>query len=116
MAADHALGVVATPEPRCALIARSCSARARPAAVPPVRRLLRRQRADVLSARRVPRRRRRTCCSGEIGGTPFYIGGPQFEYWQHTHLIIDVVPGRGGMFSLEGPRGLRFLTRSRPVR
>jgi len=50
---------------------------------------------------------------GEIGGQPFYIGGAQFEYWRHTHLIIDVVPGRGGMFSLEGPEGLRFLTRSR---
>lgn len=50
---------------------------------------------------------------GHIGGMPFYTSGPQFEYWQHTHLIIDVVPGRGGMFSLEGPGGLRFLTRSR---
>jgi uncharacterized protein (DUF779 family) len=50
---------------------------------------------------------------GEIGGQPFYIGAAQFEYWQHTHLIIDVVPGRGGMFSLEGPEGVRFLTRSR---
>jgi uncharacterized protein (DUF779 family) len=50
---------------------------------------------------------------GHIGGAPFYISGPQFEYWQHTHLIIDVVPGRGGMFSVEGPEGVRFLTRSR---
>jgi uncharacterized protein (DUF779 family) len=50
---------------------------------------------------------------GEIGGHPFYMGAAQFEYWQHTHLIIDVVPGRGGMFSLEGPEGVRFLTRSR---
>ena len=50
---------------------------------------------------------------GEIGGQPFYIGAAQFEYWKHTHLIIDVVAGRGGMFSLEGPLGLRFLTRSR---
>jgi hypothetical protein len=50
---------------------------------------------------------------GEIGGQPFYIGAAQFEYWQHTHLIIDVVSGRGGMFSLEGPEGMRFLTRSR---
>ena len=50
---------------------------------------------------------------GHIGGMPFYISGPQFEYWQHTLLIIDVVPGRGGMFSLEGPTGQRFLTRSR---
>jgi len=37
----------------------------------------------------------------------------QFEYWKHTQLILDVVPGRGGMFSLEGPEGLRFLIRSR---
>lgn len=50
---------------------------------------------------------------GEIGGQPFYMGAAQYEYWKHTHLIIDVVPGRGGMFSLEGPEGLRFLTRSR---
>ena len=50
---------------------------------------------------------------GHIGGAPFYISGPQFEYWKHTQLVIDVVPGRGGMFSLEGPEGLRFLTRSR---
>jgi uncharacterized protein len=50
---------------------------------------------------------------GEIGGVPFYMSAAQFQYWEHTHLIIDVVPGRGGMFSLEGPEGLRFLTRSR---
>jgi uncharacterized protein len=50
---------------------------------------------------------------GHLAGMPFYISGPQFEYWQHTQLIIDVVPGRGGMFSLEGPTGQRFLTRSR---
>ncbi|MBI2799119.1 MAG: DUF779 domain-containing protein [Gammaproteobacteria bacterium] len=52
-------------------------------------------------------------CLGYIGGTPFYMSESQFEYWKHTQLIIDVVPGRGGMFSLEGPEGLRFLTRSR---
>ncbi|MEJ2632096.1 MAG: DUF779 domain-containing protein [Acidihalobacter sp.] len=50
---------------------------------------------------------------GRIGGMPFYISASQFEYWKHTQLIIDVVPGRGGMFSLEGPEGKRFLTRSR---
>jgi uncharacterized protein (DUF779 family) len=50
---------------------------------------------------------------GEIGGAPFYISRAQFEYWQHTQLIIDVVPGRGGMFSLENGREVRFLTRSR---
>jgi uncharacterized protein (DUF779 family) len=50
---------------------------------------------------------------GEIGGTPFYIGAQQYEVWQHTQLLIDVVPGRGGGFSLEAPLGVRFLTRSR---
>lgn len=50
---------------------------------------------------------------GEIVGCPFYIGAAQYEYWQHTQLIIDVIPGRGGMFSLEGVEGWRFLTRSR---
>ncbi|WP_233878843.1 DUF779 domain-containing protein [Paraburkholderia flagellata] len=50
---------------------------------------------------------------GEIGGMPFYMTEVQFEYWQHTQLIIDAVPGNGGMFSLERPTGLRFLTRSR---
>jgi uncharacterized protein (DUF779 family) len=50
---------------------------------------------------------------GEIGGQPFYMSDSQFAYWMRTHLIIDVVEGRGGMFSLEGPEGLRFLTRSR---
>ncbi|MCS0501536.1 DUF779 domain-containing protein [Ancylobacter mangrovi] len=50
---------------------------------------------------------------GEIGGAPFYMSPSQFDYWKHTQLVIDVVPGRGGMFSLENGRDLRFLTRSR---
>ena len=50
---------------------------------------------------------------GEIGGVPFYMDADQFDYWKHTQLIIDVVPGRGSGFSLEAPEGLRFLTRSR---
>jgi len=50
---------------------------------------------------------------GEIGGAPVYIGGAQFEVWRQTQLIIDVVPGRGGMFSLDNGRERRFLTRSR---
>lgn len=49
---------------------------------------------------------------GEIGGAPFYISGSQYEPWKHTDLIIDVVPGRGGMFSLDNGRERRFLTRS----
>ncbi|WP_187371314.1 DUF779 domain-containing protein [Methylobacterium oryzihabitans] len=50
---------------------------------------------------------------GAIGGAEFYISRPQFAVWRHTQLIIDVVPGRGGMFSLENGRGVRFLLRSR---
>ncbi len=50
---------------------------------------------------------------GTLAGTPFYMHQSQFEYWKHTQLILDVVKGRGGMFSLEGPDGMRFLTRSR---
>ena len=48
-----------------------------------------------------------------IEGAPFYMSKSQFEYWKHTQLILDVVPGRGGMFSLDGPEGIRFLIRSR---
>jgi uncharacterized protein (DUF779 family) len=50
---------------------------------------------------------------GTIVDTPFYISGPQFEYWQHTQLTVDVVPGRGSGFSVEAPEGVRFLIRSR---
>ncbi|WP_313193472.1 DUF779 domain-containing protein [Shinella zoogloeoides] len=50
---------------------------------------------------------------GEIGGVPVYISESQFDVWKHTQLIIDVVPGRGGMFSLDNGREKRFLTRSR---
>jgi uncharacterized protein (DUF779 family) len=48
-----------------------------------------------------------------LEGAPFYMSKSQFEYWKHTQLILDVVPGRGGMFSLDGPEGVRFLIRSR---
>jgi uncharacterized protein (DUF779 family) len=50
---------------------------------------------------------------GEIGGCPFYISKSQYEYWKHTQLIIDVIDGQGGTFSLEGPEGKAFHTRSR---
>jgi uncharacterized protein (DUF779 family) len=50
---------------------------------------------------------------GAIGGVEFFMSPSQFEYWKFTQLIIDVVPGMGGMFTLENGSGLRFLTRSR---
>jgi uncharacterized protein (DUF779 family) len=46
-------------------------------------------------------------------GVPVWISGPQFDTWKHTQLVIDVVPGRGGGFSLEAPEGMRFLSRGR---
>ncbi|MEO0423351.1 MAG: DUF779 domain-containing protein [Pseudomonadota bacterium] len=50
---------------------------------------------------------------GDVAGCPFYMSASQFERWSHTHLIVDVVPGRGAGFSLEAPEGVRFLIRSR---
>jgi uncharacterized protein (DUF779 family) len=50
---------------------------------------------------------------GEIAGCPWYIGGQQYELWKHTHLTLDVVPGRGSGFSLESPLGVRFVISSR---
>ncbi|WP_093618564.1 DUF779 domain-containing protein [Actinoplanes philippinensis] len=52
-----------------------------------------------------------------IEGVPepitFWMSASQFELWKHTHLTVDVVPGRGSGFSLEAPEGVRFLIRSR---
>src|ERR1700759_5748264 len=48
-----------------------------------------------------------------LGDTPFYMSRSQGEYWKHTQIILDVVPGRGGMGALAGPEGVRFLVRSR---
>src|SRR3989344_921062 len=50
---------------------------------------------------------------GHVGGAPFYIGKSQYEYWKHTQLILDVIDGHGGTFSLEGSTGKAFHTRSR---
>jgi uncharacterized protein len=43
----------------------------------------------------------------------FFMSVSQYEYWKHTHLTVDVVPGRGSGFSVEAPEGVRFLIRSR---
>ena len=50
---------------------------------------------------------------GELQGAPVWISGPQFQTWKHTQVILDVVAGRGGGFSLEAPEGVRFLIRGR---
>jgi uncharacterized protein (DUF779 family) len=50
---------------------------------------------------------------GEIDGCEFFMSKDQYEYWKHTHLTIDVIPGRGSSFSLEIPLGFRFIVQSR---
>ena len=50
---------------------------------------------------------------GDIGGAPYYMGFREFEFWQNTHLIVDVVNGRSGTFSLDAPGGKTFICRSR---
>jgi uncharacterized protein len=52
-------------------------------------------------------------CLGEIEHCPFWMSKDQFEYWQFTHLTLDVIPGRGSSFSLEIPMGIRFIIKSR---
>lgn len=42
-----------------------------------------------------------------------WMSAEQFALWKHTHLTIDIVPGRGAGFSVEAPTGHRFLIRSR---
>jgi hypothetical protein len=50
---------------------------------------------------------------GTLHGVNFYMNQDQFEYWKHTHLTVDITPGRGASFSLEIPLGYRFLIHSR---
>lgn len=50
---------------------------------------------------------------GQIDSCDFWMAKDQFEFFKHTELTIDVVPGRGASFSLEIPLGLRFVTKSR---
>lgn len=52
-------------------------------------------------------------CLGEVDGCLFWMSESQFAYWEHTHLTVDVTPGRGASFSLEIPLGIRFVIRSR---
>ncbi len=50
---------------------------------------------------------------GTIADCEFFMSKDQYEYWKHTHLTIDVIPGRGSSFSLEIPLGFRFIVQSR---
>jgi hypothetical protein len=61
--------------------------------------------ADVLLAQ--------LAVGGLLDPVEFWMSVSQYEYWKHTHLTVDVVPGRGSGFSVEAPEGVRFLIRSR---
>ncbi|MBI4995663.1 MAG: DUF779 domain-containing protein [Rhodocyclales bacterium] len=51
---------------------------------------------------------------GCIGGVPFCMSKSQYQYWQHTQVVIDVIDTHGGgTFSLEGAEGKSFLSRAR---
>ncbi|HKJ48432.1 MAG TPA: DUF779 domain-containing protein [Christiangramia sp.] len=50
---------------------------------------------------------------GTVNGCEFFMSKDQFEYWKHTHLLVDITKGRGSSFSLEIPLGLRFVIKSR---
>ena len=50
---------------------------------------------------------------GHVHGVPFYMAKFQFQYWEHTHMTLDAIPGHGGQFSLEQGTGKHFLIRSR---
>jgi uncharacterized protein len=51
--------------------------------------------------------------AGVANPIEFWMSTSQYQYWKHTHLTVDVVPGRGSGFSVEAPEGVRFLIRSR---
>ena len=50
---------------------------------------------------------------GTVHGCEFFMSRDQFEYWKHTHLLMDITKGRGSSFSLEIPLGVRFVIKSR---
>ena len=49
---------------------------------------------------------------GEIAGCPFYVDRAQYVRWRKPRLVIDVAPGGGDSFSLEGLEGIHFVARS----
>ena len=52
---------------------------------------------------------------GDVGGCPFYIDAEQYERWQRPRLLLDVAPGAGTGFSLEGLHDLHFAVCARPA-
>jgi uncharacterized protein (DUF779 family) len=45
---------------------------------------------------------------GEVAGCPFYVDGDQYERWGSPEFVLDVGPGAGSGFSLEGLHDLHF--------
>lgn len=52
---------------------------------------------------------------GVIGGAPFFVDREQYARWGEPEFVIDVATGEAGGFSLEGPDGVHFVSRTPAV-
>lgn len=50
---------------------------------------------------------------GHVGGVPYYVGRSLADVWENTQILLDVVAGDGGTFSLEQGSGQCFHTTAR---
>ncbi len=53
---------------------------------------------------------------GELAGVPFYVDSELYRRWGSPAFEIDVSPGAGEGFSLEGSGGVHFVSRTPPAR
>lgn len=51
---------------------------------------------------------------GEVGGAPFYIDAGQYERWNRPVFVLDLAPDPPEGFSLPGPGGTHFVSRTDP--
>ncbi len=49
---------------------------------------------------------------GTLGDAPFYMDAELYERWGRPQFEIDVLPGAGDTFSLEGLADVHFVTRA----
>jgi uncharacterized protein len=49
---------------------------------------------------------------GEVGGAGFYIDSDQYERWNRPVFVLDLAPEPAEGFSLSGPGGTHFVSRT----
>ncbi len=49
---------------------------------------------------------------GDVDGCPFYVDAEQYERWREPSFVLDVGPGAGSGFSLEGLHDVHFTVSS----